>query len=82
MKAADIRRHEARLKFRERDHQPATLCTLTMTSNIEGTGVARYPVGICPVIVRADAKLTPCVKSESASTWVGTSGFSPRHSFG
>jgi glycine cleavage system aminomethyltransferase T len=50
VKAADFHGKEAHLKFREREHQPATLCTLVMTSNIDSTGVARYPVGICPVM--------------------------------
>jgi glycine cleavage system aminomethyltransferase T len=50
VKAADFHGKEAHLKFREREHQPAYLCTLTMTSNLDSTGVARYPVGICPVM--------------------------------
>ena len=50
VKAADFHGKAAHLKFREREHQPATLCTLVMTSNIDSTGVARYPVGICPVM--------------------------------
>ena len=41
---------QAHLKFRAREHQSATLCTLTMTSHIDSTGVARYPVGTCPVL--------------------------------
>ena len=44
VKAADFHGKEAHLKFREREHQPATLCTLVMTSNIDSSGVARYPV--------------------------------------
>lgn len=50
MKAADFLGKEAHLKLREREHQSAMLCTLTMTSNIDITGVTRYPVGICPVM--------------------------------
>jgi len=50
VKAADFHGKEAHLKFREREHQSATLCTLTMTSNIDSTGVARYPVGTCPLL--------------------------------
>ena len=41
VKAADFHGKEAHMKFREREHQPATLCTLTMTHNIDSTGVAR-----------------------------------------
>ncbi len=50
VKAFDFHGKEAHLKFREREHQSATLCTLTMTNNIDSTGVARYPVGTCPVM--------------------------------
>jgi sarcosine dehydrogenase len=50
VKAADFHGKAAHMAFRERAHQSATLCTLTMSSNIDSTGVARYPVGICPVM--------------------------------
>jgi glycine cleavage system aminomethyltransferase T len=50
VKAADFHGKAAHLKFREREHQPATLCTLVMTSNIDSTGVARYPLGNLPVM--------------------------------
>ena len=50
VKAADFHGKEAHLKFREREHQPATLCTLVMSSNIDSTGVARYPMGACAVM--------------------------------
>ncbi len=50
VKAVDFHGKEALLQFRERKHQDAYLCTLIMTSNLDSTGVARYPVGICPVL--------------------------------
>jgi glycine cleavage system aminomethyltransferase T len=50
VKAADFHGKAAHMAFRAREKQPAMLCTLTMTSNIDSTGVARYPVGICPVM--------------------------------
>ena len=50
LKAADFHGKQAHLKFRERVHQPATLCTLMMTHNIDSTGVARYPLGNLPVM--------------------------------
>jgi len=50
VKAADFQGKQEHPKFREREHYNATRCTLTMTSNIDSTGVARYPVGICPVL--------------------------------
>ncbi|TJV03512.1 MAG: FAD-dependent oxidoreductase [Mesorhizobium sp.] len=38
------------LEYRAREHQPAMLCTLVMTENTDSKGVARYPVGIMPVM--------------------------------
>lgn len=50
VKAADFYGKEAYLAQREREHQPAYLCTLTMTDNKDVSGVERYPVGICAII--------------------------------
>jgi len=50
VKAADFHGKEAYLVIRERDHQPATLCTFTMKDNIDSQGVARYPVGTSPIM--------------------------------
>ena len=50
VKAADFHGKDAYLQFREREHQPAYLCTMTMTNNIDSAGVARYPVGTSPVM--------------------------------
>tara|TARA_R110001599_G_scaffold66694_1_gene188563 strand:- start:15083 stop:17659 length:2577 start_codon:yes stop_codon:yes gene_type:complete len=50
VKAADFHGKEAYVAQRERAHQPAYLCTLTMTDNIDKDGVARFPVGNCPII--------------------------------
>lgn len=50
VKAADFHGKDAYLKIRDRDHQPATLCTMIMTDNIDKDGVARYPMGNCPII--------------------------------
>ena len=49
-KEADFRGKAKHLEHRAREHQPAMLCTLVMTSNIDDKGVARYPVGILPVL--------------------------------
>lgn len=38
------------LEYRAREHQPAMLCTLVMKDNKDKDGVARYPVGILPVL--------------------------------
>ncbi|MFX8883433.1 glycine cleavage T C-terminal barrel domain-containing protein, partial [Acinetobacter baumannii] len=37
------------VEYRARAHQPAMLCTLVMTDNVDSRGVRRYPVGILPV---------------------------------
>ena len=49
VKEADFRGKAKHLEYRAREHQPAMLCTLVMTDNIDAKGVARYPVGIMPV---------------------------------
>ena len=50
VKEADFRGKAKHVEYRARDHQPAMLCTLVMTDNTDGKGVARYPVGTLPVI--------------------------------
>jgi len=50
VKDADFVGKAAYLEQRARDHQPATLCTLVMTDNRDSNGVARYPVGILPIM--------------------------------
>ena len=50
VKAADFRGKAANLEQRDRKHQPATLCTMIVTDNIDKDGVARYMLGNCPII--------------------------------
>lgn len=50
VKEADFRGKAKHLEYRARAHQPAMLCTLVMTDNVDAAGVARYPVGTLPVI--------------------------------
>ncbi len=50
VKADDFCGKARHVEYRARDHQPAMLCTLVMTDNVDAKGVARYPVGILPVI--------------------------------
>jgi glycine cleavage system aminomethyltransferase T/glycine/D-amino acid oxidase-like deaminating enzyme len=49
VKAADFHGKAAYVAQREREHQPAYLCTMTMTDNVDANGVARYPVGQWPI---------------------------------
>ena len=50
VKEADFCGKAKHLEYREREHQPAMLCTLVMTDNVDAQGVARYPVGNLPVM--------------------------------
>lgn len=50
VKEADFRGKAKHLEHRARERQPAMLCTLVMTDNIDAKGVARYPVGTLPVL--------------------------------
>jgi glycine cleavage system aminomethyltransferase T/glycine/D-amino acid oxidase-like deaminating enzyme len=50
VKEADFSGKAKHLEYRARDHQPAMLCTLVMTGNTDSRGVARYPVGVMPVM--------------------------------
>ncbi len=50
VKAADFHGKEAYVAQRERDRQPAYLCTMTMPENVDANGVARYPVGSWPIM--------------------------------
>ncbi|MGQ7847213.1 GcvT family protein [Granulosicoccus sp. 3-233] len=50
VKAADFHGKQAYLEQRELEHQSAYLCTLVMTDNKDANGVARYPVGTCPIV--------------------------------
>ena len=50
VKEADFNGKAAYLAQREREHQPAYLCTMTMMENVDAKGVARYPVGQWPIV--------------------------------
>ncbi len=50
VKDADFCGKAKHLEYRRRAHQPAMLCTLVMTDNVDSKGVARYPVGNMPVM--------------------------------
>jgi glycine cleavage system aminomethyltransferase T len=50
VKTADFLGKKAYVAIREREHQPAYLCTLIMEENIDADGIARYPLGISPIM--------------------------------
>jgi glycine cleavage system aminomethyltransferase T/glycine/D-amino acid oxidase-like deaminating enzyme len=49
VKEADFRGKAKHLEYKAREHQPAMLCTLVLTDNVDSNGIARFPVGIMPV---------------------------------
>ncbi len=56
VKDADFVGRKAHLAFREKDSQVATLCTFVVTDPVDSQGVARYPVGICPIMDKASGE--------------------------
>ncbi|WP_019173495.1 GcvT family protein [Pseudaminobacter salicylatoxidans] len=50
VKEADFRGKAKHVEYKARERQPAMLCTLVMTEHVDAKGVARYPVGIMPVM--------------------------------
>ncbi len=50
IKAADFHGKSAHVAFSKKDNQEAYLCTMTMNSNVDSAGVARYPVGTSPIM--------------------------------
>ena len=50
VKDADFYGKDAYMEQRNREHQPAYLCTMTMLDNVDSNGVARYPVGHMPLM--------------------------------
>ena len=50
VKAAEFHGKQAYLAQRDRESQPAYLCTLTLMDNVDSQGVARYPVGQWPLL--------------------------------
>lgn len=53
VKQADFHGKAPYLEQRALENQVAYLCTLSITDNVDSNGIARYPVGNCPLI---DAK--------------------------
>ncbi|MEL6920933.1 MAG: FAD-dependent oxidoreductase [Pseudomonadota bacterium] len=53
VKDADFIGKQAYVAQRAKNQQTATLCTLVVTDNIDRHGIARYPMGTCPVLDHA-----------------------------
>ena len=50
VKPCDFHGRDAYLAQRQREQQPAYLCTLSMTDNRDQQRVPRYPLGHCPIV--------------------------------
>lgn len=50
VKAADFRGKDANIAQRALDHQVAMLCTMTVTDSTDRDGIARFPMGNCPIV--------------------------------
>lgn len=75
VKDADFIGKAAYLEQRARDHQPAKLCTLVITDNRDSKGVARYPVGILPIMDRETGKTL--VDSEGRRSFTTSIAYGP-----
>lgn len=60
---------------RELPHQAALLCTLTMTDNVNSKGVARYPVGPCPILDPQTGKVL--IDSQGRRSYTTSIAFGP-----
>ena len=74
VKAANFHGKDAYLEIREREHQPAYLCTLTMTNNVDANGVARYPVGTSPIM---DTDGNVLIDSEGRRSYITSIAYGP-----
>ena len=75
VKEADFHGKAAYVAHREREQQPAYLCTMVMTDNVDKNGVARYPVGSCPII---DPKTNEVlIDSEGRRSYVTSIAYGP-----
>ncbi|MCB1637895.1 MAG: aminomethyltransferase family protein, partial [Thiothrix sp.] len=75
VKAADFHGKAAYLEQRALPQQVARLCTLVMLENVDADGVARYPVGICPVLDPASGETL--VDSKGRRSYTTSIAFGP-----
>ena len=75
VKDADFIGKAAYLEQRARDHQPAKLCTLVISDNKDSKGVARYPVGILPIMDKKTGKTL--VDSEGRRSFTTSIAYGP-----
>lgn len=75
VKEAEFLGKDAYLEQRGRSHQPSYLCTMTMLENRDAKGVARYPVGHCPILDPATGEVL--VDSEGRRSYTSSVAYGP-----
>jgi len=75
VKVADFHGKAAYLAQRERDQQPAYLCTLILEENRDAAGTPRFPVGHSPLLDPASGEVL--VDSEGRRSYVTSIAYGP-----
>ncbi|WP_163574833.1 GcvT family protein [Halomonas faecis] len=75
VKAADFHGKAAYLAQRERDRQPAYLCTLVMEEHRDASGTPRFPVGHAPILDPASGDVL--IDSEGRRSYVTSIAYGP-----
>jgi len=75
VKAAEFHGKDAYLKIRDREHQPATLCTMIVTDNKDHDGIDRFMMGNCPIIDPATNEVL--IDSQGRRSYTTSLAFGP-----
>ena len=75
IKAAEFHGKDHYVAQRAREHQPAYLCTMTMQEHTDANGIARYPVGTCPIMDKTSGKVL--IDSEGRRSYTTSIVFGP-----
>ena len=75
IKAANFHGKDHYVAQREREHQPAYLCTMTMQEHTDADGIARYPVGTCPIMDKSSGEVL--IDSEGRRSFTTSIVFGP-----
>ncbi len=75
VKQADFHGKQAYLAQRAQPSQAAYLCTMTMTDNVDSNGVARYPLGHCPILDPASGEVL--IDSQGRRSFMTSMAYGP-----
>ena len=75
IKAAEFHGKDHYVAQRAREHQPAYLCTMTMQEHTDANGIARYPVGTCPIMDKTSGEVL--IDSEGRRSYTTSIVFGP-----